>query len=183
MLSSQPGEQSTWRHQSLPPPLPRPAPPGSSPCLHHYFFYSSRIRKRRGNFPAAAVADFSGLCVQCACVFPPLITVLPTDNLAITSQGGSMELMLKLGFFFVFFLLFKLQCVMRQRGRREGEGSHKFCGWCSCSLSSREASDVSTALSLTFKLRVCFPVCFIGRDLSWPVTCSNPPHPTPTASV
>lgn len=115
--------------------------------------------------------------MQCACVFPPLITVLPTDNLAITSQGGSMELMLKLVGF--FFLLFKLQCVMRQRGRREGEGSHKFCGWCSCSLSSREASDVPTALSLTFKLRVCFPVCFIGRDLSWPVTCSTPLPPSP----
>lgn len=59
------------------------------------------------------------------------------------------------------------------------KGSHKFCGWCSCSLSSREASDVSTALSLTFKLRVCFSVCFIGRDLSWPVTCSTPPPPLP----
>lgn len=58
------------------------------------------IRKGKGNFPALAAADFSGLCVQRACVFPPLITVLPTDNLAITSQGGSMELMLKLVFFF-----------------------------------------------------------------------------------
>ena len=98
------------------------APPSSSPYLHRYFFYPSHIRKREGNFPALAAADFSGLCVQCACVFPPLISVLPTDNLAITSQGGSMELMLKLVVFFFFFTLFKLQWVMRQRGRQEGEG-------------------------------------------------------------
>lgn len=80
-----------------------------------------REEREEGNFSAAAVADFSGLCVQRACVFPPLITVLPTDNLAITSQGGSMELMLKLVVVF-FSLLFKLQWVMRQRGRWEGEG-------------------------------------------------------------
>lgn len=50
------------------------------------------------------MAGFSGLCVRRACVFPPLITVLPTDNLAITSQGGSMELMLKLVVFFFTLL-------------------------------------------------------------------------------
>lgn len=119
VLSSQMGNRAHWRDQShlLPaactfwlqsPPAP-------------LFLFPMREEREEGNFSAAAVADFSGLCVQRACVFPPLITVLPTDNLAITSQGGSMELMLKLVVVF-FSLLFKLQWVMRQRGRWEGEG-------------------------------------------------------------
>ena len=113
------GSTMRGRDQSL-PPLLLPAPPSSSPYLYRYCFYPSCIRKKDGNFPSLAAADFSGLHVQCASVFPPLISVLLTDNLAITSQGGSMELMLKLVVF--FFLLFKLQWVMRQRGRQEGEG-------------------------------------------------------------
>ena len=172
------GSTVRGRDQSL-LPLLLPAPPSSSPYLYRYCFYPSCIRKKDGNFPSLAAADFSGLHVQCASVFPPLISVLPTDNLAITSQGGSTELMLKLVGFFFFFYSLNFSGWWGREGGRRGKGSHKSWGWCCCSLSSQEPSDVPIALSLTFKLRVCFPVCFTGRVLSWPVKCRVPP-PTPT---
>lgn len=68
--------------------------------------------------------------VQRAFVFPPLISVLPTDNLAIASHGGSVELMLKLG----FFSFPNFSGWWSREGERGGEGGHKFWTWWFCSL-------------------------------------------------
>lgn len=75
-----------------------------------------------------------------------------------------MELMLKLGFFFFSFLTSLADGA--EKGRGEVKGAINSRPGDSAPCRETKASDVSSALSLTFKLRVCFSGGFRVRALS-----------------